>query len=75
MTVQLQHVSAAVAIERMWIYARKMSAGELSTATATVLAGKPVVYDAYSADGAYLGTTHILAETSPPVATVTETDL
>lgn len=71
--MRTEHVAAAVAVERMWIWGRAgYSATELATMSHTVMSGGTVTYDTYDAFGQYAGRTTIEPEDFP-VTLVTET--
>jgi hypothetical protein len=70
---KLEHVAATVAIDRMYIYARRLSVTERGTLAHTLLSGHEITYQACDALGQPIGTTHVTPETFPPVAYVTET--
>lgn len=65
-------VSAHVAIERMWIYARALSVSEKETLSHSIMSGSEVTYAAYDRDDSPIGSTRVTPEQFP-VYTVTET--
>ena len=62
-----------VAIDRMWIYAHHLETSERVTMEYRVRTGHTVTYIAYDSCGEDIGGTRLEPESSPPVATVTET--